>query len=266
MIRLGVNGALGRMGSAIIRLALASKDFSLAAVFERPGRPEIGTSIGELRIEAPTAAAFKNLDVAIDFTEPDATLGTVGLAGGAGRGVVIGTTGFSPDQIKEIERASVKIPIVFSPNMSVGANLLFDVAADVAFRLGSGYDIEVIEAHHRLKKDAPSGTAKRLAESIARAKGWDLDTVSVYGRKGLTGPRKAEEIGIHVIRAGEIVGDHTVIFSGPGESIEISHKAFSRDAFAQGALLAARFLAGKKNGLFNMQDVLASQNPERHGR
>lgn len=256
MIRLGLNGALGRMGGAIMRLALASKDFRLAAAFEHPSRPEIGSPVGNLRLKAPSAAAFKDLGVVIDFTEPESTIATAKLAASCGCALVIGTTGLTSRQTKEISRAASKVPIVYAPNMSVGANLLFEVAAEIAFRLGPAYDIEIIEAHHRLKKDAPSGTAKRLAESIAAAKGWNLDKVSVYGRKGLTGPRKREEIGIHVIRAGDIVGDHTAIFSGPGESIEISHKAFSRDAFAQGALLAARFVAGKKKGLFDMRDVL----------
>lgn len=265
MIRLGVTGALGRMGSSIIRLAADMKDFNLTGAFERKGHSDIGKPVSGLlglsskngtALAVLSAAAFKKADIVIDFSGPEATLAALELAREAGCGMVIGTTGLTEAQRAEVKTASNSIPVVFAPNMSLGANLVFELARIAAERLDESYDIEITEAHHRLKKDAPSGTARRLAEGIAEAKGWKLDAVAKYGREGLTGARPSKQIGIHVIRAGEIVGDHTAIFSGPGETIEITHRAHSRNAFAKGALLAARFAAGHKKGLFDMLDVL----------
>ena len=266
MIRLGVAGALGRMGKAIIRLASQNREFDLKAAMEREDHAALSQPLGDhleganlerpLAVTSPEKTAFKTLDVVIDFTTPAATLKHVGLARMTKTAMVIGTTGFSPSQRKKIEAASKQIPILIAPNMSVGANLIFALASQAASLLSDDYDIEITEAHHRHKKDAPSGTAKRLAEIIARAKGWNLDKVAVYGRRGVTGKRPKRQIGIHVIRAGEIIGEHTAIFSGPGETIEIRHHAGSRDAFAEGALVAAQFIAKKRKGLFGMEDVL----------
>ena len=192
----------------------------------------------------------------IDFTTPEATLNLISLAKKTKTPVVVGTTGFSKSDRRKIENASKTMPILVAPNMSVGANLIFALASQAASLLGEDYDVEITEAHHRHKKDAPSGTARRLAEVIALARGWNLDQVAVYGRHGITGKRPRRQIGIHVIRAGEIIGEHSVIFSGPGETVEIRHHAGSRDAFAEGALVAAQFLVKKRKGLYNMQHVL----------
>lgn len=257
MIRLGVAGALGRMGSTIIRLVIEDKRFKLAGVFEKGRHPDSGKSIDALlglaantglALAEENLANLKKIDVLIDFTLPEATCHVLRIAQDAKCGMVIGTTGLSEAQRSEIKEASKQIPIVFSPNMSLGANLIFELARVAAKRLGDGYDIEITEAHHRMKKDAPSGTAKKLEEEIALAKN-----------------KKPGQIPIHSIRAGEIVGDHTAIFSGAGETIEITHRAQSRNAFAQGALSAARFAASKKNGLFSMQDVLSASS-KAHGR
>ena len=192
----------------------------------------------------------------IDFSSPEGTRSCVEAAVKIHAGMVIGTTGLNDSDQKILSVASKKIAILQSPNMSIGANFLFEVARLAAQRLKEGYDIEIIEAHHRLKKDAPSGTAKKIAEVIAEQKGWDLKKAARFGRQGLTGERPKEEIGIHVIRAGDIVGEHSVLFSGPGETIELKHSAQSRDAFARGALVAAVFVSKKKNGLYSMADVL----------
>lgn len=265
MISLGVSGALGRMGSRVIDLALQSRTFRIGAVFEKPSSPLLGRPLSltgrsegrnKLILRVADKQAFRKLDVVIDFTEPKSTLALVQLASESKCGMVIGTTGLESAHLKKISNASKNIPILLSPNMSLGANLLFELARSAAKALDDLYDIEIIEAHHRHKKDAPSGTAKRLAEVIAKTKGWKLDEVAVYGRRGGTAERRKKEIGIHVIRAGEIVGRHTALFTGPGESIEITHAAASRDAFAKGAILASRFVASKKRGLYTMGDVL----------
>src|SRR3989338_8370608 len=269
MIRLAVNGALGRMGSRILNLAAqAHEAFKITAAFEAAGSDALGRDLGstlgfglplKIKILKLSRAALKGSQVLIDFSAPEGTRLALEAALAAKAGVVIGTTGADAKLEAAIREASRKIPIVFSPNMSIGANFLFELARLSASKLKEGYDIEIIEQHHRLKKDAPSGTAKRLAEVIAKEKGWDLSRVAKYGREGFTGERSKDEIGIHVVRAGDIVGEHTVIFSGPGETIEITHRAQSRDAFARGALVAALFIAGKKSGLYKMTDVLKQQ-------
>jgi 4-hydroxy-tetrahydrodipicolinate reductase len=265
MIRLAVNGALGRMGSRILNLALASRDFKVVGSFEgdqcRFLGQDLGTTLGlaeklKIKISSVSAEALKACDVLIDFSSPSGTRQSLRAALEAKTRLVIGTTGVDTATESEIREASKKIAVLYSPNMSLGANLLFEVARLAAATLRTDYDVEIIEAHHRLKKDAPSGTAKKLAGVIAEVKGWKLDEAAKYGRKGLTGERPAREIGIHVIRAGEIVGEHTALFSGPGETLEFTHKAQSRDAFARGALAAARFLSKKKPGFYAMGDVL----------
>ena len=265
MIKIAVTGAAGRMGSRILNLAYRSEDFKVVAAFEHPKSEFINRDLGavlglgsyhHVKISILSIAHLKNCDVLIDFSSPQSLSGSLGASLKSKNALVIGTTGIDGGGEEAIAQASKKIPVLYSPNMSLGANLLFELARLTAQKLKSGYDIEIVEAHHRLKKDAPSGTAKKLAQVIAKEKGWDLARTARYGRQGFTGERSVNEIGIHVIRAGDIVGDHKVIFSGPGEMIELSHHAQSRDAFARGALAAALFLSKKKKGLFTMADVL----------
>jgi 4-hydroxy-tetrahydrodipicolinate reductase len=269
MIRLGVAGAMGRMGSSILRLAAQNKKvFEPTLALESSGNAGVGRNVseanalltglglGQMIVKSAPHADWTQLDVLIDFTAPAATLEHARLCSKHGIGLVIGTTGFTRQEKAKVQAAAKNIPIVMASNMSVGANLLFALAAQAARVLSSEYDIEIVEAHHRHKKDAPSGTAVSLAESIADAKGWKLESCAVYGRQGMTGERPKNQIGIHAVRAGEIIGEHTAYFSGPGETVELKHHAASRDAFAQGALVAAQFVSKKKKGLFNMQDVL----------
>jgi 4-hydroxy-tetrahydrodipicolinate reductase len=265
MIRIAMNGAVGRMGSRILNLAYKSPDFKTVAAFEQPKSEFIGKDLGtalglsevlKVRVTELSASALKGCDVLIDFSNPEGAARCVEAALAAKTALVIGTTGIDAKGARRIEEASKTIPVLFSPNMSIGANFLFEIARAAAAKLKSGYDIEIVEAHHRLKKDAPSGTARKIAEVIAEEKGWDLAKVARYGRQGLTGERSKDELGIHVIRAGDIVGEHTVYFSGPGETIELTHRAQSRDAFARGALVAALFVAKKTKGLYTMADVL----------
>ena len=258
-----IAGAAGRMGRALIEAVSAAPDLKLAAALEHAGSSFLGKDAGEL-IGAPNGIAITSdlnqalagARVLIDFTRPDATLEHLDACVARGVAAVIGTTGFSAEQKRRISDAAQQTAIVFAPNMSVGVNLMFkllDVAAGV---LAQGYDVEIIEAHHRHKIDAPSGTALRMGEVIAAALKRDLAATAVYGREGVTGERKPETIGFATVRGGDIVGDHTALFAGIGERLEITHKAASRATFALGALRAARFLAERKSGLFDMQDVL----------
>ncbi|MEK6790396.1 MAG: 4-hydroxy-tetrahydrodipicolinate reductase [Deltaproteobacteria bacterium] len=264
MIHTVVTGASGRMGRAIIAALLDNPSITLSAALERDDSPFIGKDAGEVagiaklgvRISADREKAVRKADVIIDFSMPEASMKLIEEAVASKKSVVLGTTGFSHHQREAIKEAGAKIPLVMSPNMSVGVNLLLKLVEDAASVIGKGYDIEIIEAHHRHKKDAPSGTAVRLAEVIAAKLDRDLEKVAVYQRKGIVGERRPEEIGIQSIRAGDIVGDHTVIFAAPGERIELTHKAQSRDTFAAGALRAAVWVAGKPAGLYDMQDVL----------
>jgi 4-hydroxy-tetrahydrodipicolinate reductase len=261
--QIAVAGGSGRMGRALIEAIVQSSDFRLKAALEVPGSPFLGKDAGELvgapcgvRISADLEGALEGCDVLVDFTRPDGTLAHVELCRAQGIRMVIGTTGFQPAQKALIAEAAKKIAIVMAPNMSVGVNLAFKLAELAAKVLDEGYDIEIIEAHHRHKVDAPSGTALRLGEVIAAALGRDLAKEAVYGREGVTGERKPSTIGFATVRGGDIVGDHTALFAGIGERVEITHKAASRATFALGALRAARYLAGKKSGLYDMQDVL----------
>lgn len=265
MVKVAVNGALGRMGTRILNLASRSKDFKIVGAFEHDKNENLGRELGGLlglrdslgvKVSILSARSLKGADVIIDFSSPDVVHDSVSAALAVSASLVIGTTGIDAKGMAEIVKASKKIAVLLSPNMSVGANFIFEIARLAAAKLNNGYDIEIIEAHHRSKKDAPSGTAKKIAEVIAKEKGWDLKKVARYGREGFTGARPSEELGIHVIRGGDIVGEHTVMFSGPGEIVEFKHTALSRDAFARGALVAALFLSKKKNGLYNMLDVL----------
>ncbi len=264
MINVTVAGVAGRMGSRIASLCIEHPDINLVGAFERKGHDKIGEDIGLLigkgnlgiPIVDDIRTVIDNTDVIIDFTTVGSTLNNIRIASESKKAMVIGTTGFSKEDLKEISALSESIPCVMAPNMSVGVNLLFKILEDIAKVLGDDYDVEIIEAHHRMKKDAPSGTALKMAEIIANTLGRNLEDVVVYARKGLIGQRDAKEIGIQTIRAGDIVGEHTVLFGGIGERIEITHRASSRDTFARGAIRAALWIYGKKPGLYNMLDVL----------
>ncbi|MEW6162084.1 MAG: 4-hydroxy-tetrahydrodipicolinate reductase [Nitrospirota bacterium] len=264
MVRIAVAGAAGRMGSRITALSREYPELKLTGAFEKKGHDAVGKDIGlvigigeiGIKLQDSLEDIIDNVDVIIDFTTPSSTKENVRLSAKKGRAMVIGTTGFSRDEMKEIEASIKNIPCVMSSNMSAGVNLLLKVLQNTAKVLGDEYDIEIIEAHHRMKKDAPSGTAMKMAQLIADAINRNLDEVAVYTRKGLIGERTRKEIGIQTIRAGDIVGEHTVIFGGLGERIEITHKASSRDTFARGALKAAMWVYGKPAGLYDMQDVL----------
>jgi 4-hydroxy-tetrahydrodipicolinate reductase len=258
-----IAGSSGRMGRALLEAVAAAPDMHLHAALERPGSPHVGRDAGELAGGNLGIAVTDDLDqaiagahVMIDFTRPEASLDYLEACRAAGVALVIGTTGFDEAGREAIVAAARDIPIVFAPNMSVGVNLVFKLLDMAARVLNEGYDIEIIEAHHRHKVDAPSGTALRMGEVIANALGRDLKECAVYGREGVTGERNPSTIGFATVRGGDIVGDHTALFATVGERVEISHKASSRMTFALGALRAARFLAGQKHGLFDMQDVL----------
>ena len=263
MIKIVVAGSTGRMGRTLLEAVLGAQDLELHAALEQRGHPAIGRTVGELigsKSAVPIAedaeAAIAGADVLIDFTRPEATLDH--LRGCRTRGVkmVIGTTGFSTEQRAAVTEAAGRIAICMAPNMSVGTNLVFKLIATAAQALNDGYDVEIIEAHHRHKIDAPSGTALRMGEIIAATLGRDLKQCAVYGREGVTGERASTTIGFSAVRGGDIVGDHTVLFAGIGERVEISVKSGSRATYALGALRAARWLMHKPTGLFDMQDVL----------
>ena len=258
-------GASGKMGGRIISLMQdKATGLRLAAAVDKKGLPAVGRDAGEIAgcghlgipIVHPIDVALPLGDVVIDFTEPSGTMGILPEVARARKAIVIGTTGFSKKETDRIRDFAKRIPCVLSPNMSVGVNLIFKLLADAARVTGDDYDIEIVEVHHRFKKDAPSGTALKMAHVLAETLKRDLDKVGVYSRKGVIGERKKFEIGIQSLRAGDVVGEHTVIFAGPGERIEITHRAHSRDNFARGALLAARWIVGRPPGLYDMQDVL----------
>ena len=261
--RIGIVGAGGRMGRMLIEAVLKDQGVLLGAAFDQPGSPAIGTNAGvlvgmasDVVVSDDIAAGLANVDCLIDFTRPEGTLAHLELCRQAGVGMVIGTTGFDAAGKAAIAAAAQDVPVVFAANMAVGVNLVFKLLDTAARILNEGYDIEIVEAHHRMKVDAPSGTALRMGEVVASALGRDLADCAVYGREGVTGERDPSTIGFATVRGGDIVGDHTVMFCALGERVEISHKASSRVPYAQGSLRAARFIAGRKSGLFDMQDVL----------
>lgn len=261
--RIAISGASGRMGRMLIEAVLADPHTQLSAALDIVSSPMIGKDAGEfmgqstgVKISADVNAALKNSDVLIDFTRPAATLEYLQACEQHGVRAVIGTTGFDPAGLQAIQTFSQRYSTVFAPNMSVGVNITIKLLEAAGKYLADGFDIEVIEAHHRHKVDAPSGTALKLGEVVATAAGRKLHDVARYAREGHTGERDPTEIGFSVIRGGDIVGDHTVLFAGTGERIEITHKSSSRATYAQGALRAAKFLMQKKNGLYDMQDVL----------
>lgn len=257
-----VVGAAGRMGSRLIHAIQDTPPMKLTAAVERPDHPSIGRDVGEVvgigKIGVPLETFPKEGrgHVIIDFTNPTTSLRSLEFAATHGLAIVIGSTGFNAEQMVRVRDLSRKARCVLSPNMSVGMNVMFRLVEDVARVLGSDYDIEILEAHHRLKKDAPSGTALKLGEIVAKAVARDFEKVGVYGRKGMVGERRREEIGMQVIRAGDIVGEHTVLFGGLGERLEIIHRAQSRDNFARGAIRAALWVIHQPEGLYDMQDVL----------
>lgn len=261
MVRLAVAGAAGKMGLRIIALAQAFNDVEIEAALEATGHPATGRDIGELaglgRIGLPLQDRTETeFDVLIDFTCPAGTMHWLDYCLVKQRGIVIGTTGHTPDQIRGIEAAAWTIPVLKASNMSVGMNLLFKLVGQVASVLGEDYDIEIVEAHHRFKTDAPSGTALTLRDSIIRATGRDVGTDVIYGRKGDTGRRPPRQIGMHALRIGDTVGEHEVLFGNLGETVALRHSAHTRDTFARGAIRAAMWLAGRPPGRYDMQDVL----------
>lgn len=262
-MKIAIAGSSGRMGRMLVEAVLADEQCTLSAAMEQASSPYIGRDAGEfvgtacgVPVTDDLSTAMAASDCLIDFTRPEGTLAHLSACRAAGKAMVIGTTGMAPEGVLAVEAAAQEIPIVFAPNMAVGVNTVFKLLAEAARILSSGYDIEVIEAHHRHKVDAPSGTALRMGEVVAKALGRTLADCAVYGREGVTGERKAETIGFATVRGGDIVGDHTVLFAGLGERVEITHKASSRMPYALGALRAAKFLKGRTNGLFDMQDVL----------
>lgn len=255
-----INGAGGRMGATLVRLVQADTELALAGVVEPSPRAQgleglgcpFGGSLAEVWPKVKGA-------VVIDFTTPEASLATARLAGETGSPAVIGTTGFTPAQLDELRASAKQVPLFWAPNMSVGVNVLLAVLPELVRKLGPAYDLEVMEIHHNKKKDAPSGTALKLAECLAGARGWDLVEKGRFCREGIIGERPRDELGVQTLRGGDVVGDHTIYFFGPGERIEVTHRAHSRETFAQGALRAAKWLAGQKPGtLYSMADMLMS--------
>ncbi len=264
MIHVMVAGAAGRMGQRIIHMIHQNPETRLTGAFELPEHPGVGrdagvvAGVGELgvAISGTLQEAGDQADVLIDFTSPHATLQNIRVAVDKGLAMVIGTTGIAGEVLKEVETHAQKIRCVLAPNMSVGVNVMFKIAGEMARILGVDYDMEILEVHHRLKKDAPSGTAMRLAQILADASNRDLERVGVYERKGMIGERSREEIGIQTWRAGDITGEHTVMFGGIGERLELIHRAHNRDNFARGAVRAALWVVRQPKGLYDMQDVL----------
>jgi 4-hydroxy-tetrahydrodipicolinate reductase len=262
-IKIAIAGSSGRMGRILLEHVLQSDDLALHAALEHSNSALLGKDAGELfgvacgvKVSADVAAALQGADVLIDFTRPEGTLHHLDICRKLGVNMVIGTTGLNAQQKAQLGAAAQNIGIVFAPNMSVGVNLIFKLLETASRVLATGYDIEIIEAHHRHKVDAPSGTALGMGEVIAKTLGRDLAQCAVYGREGVTGERDPSTIGFATVRGGDIVGDHTVLFAGTGERIEITHKASSRATFALGALRAARFLKENPAGMYDMQDVL----------
>lgn len=262
--RIAIHGAAGRMGRAVIQAALATQGIKLVAAIDRKDNAELGEDVASVVGQAPIGVsvgyvidpAAEPFEVLVDFTQPEATLSALDLCRSHKKAMVIGTTGFTAAQRETIQAAAKDIPICTAANFSIGVNVVLSLLGDAARLLGEPYDVEILEAHHRHKTDAPSGTALAMGEEVAQALGRNLRDCAVYGREGQTGARARQTIGFATVRGGDVIGDHTVMFLGEGERVEISHKATSRLNFAQGALRAAAWLAGRKPGLYSMQDVL----------
>ena len=262
-VRIAVAGASGRMGRMLIEAVLDAPDATLAAALDQPGSPALGLDAAAflgrssgVTITSDLRAGLSQAEVLIDFTRPEGTLAHLAVCRELGVKAVIGTTGFTEAHKAEVQAAAQHTAIVMAPNMSVGVNVVLKLLQTAAKALSQGFDIEIIEAHHRHKVDAPSGTALAMGQAVADALGRDLKACAVYGREGVTGERDPSTIGFATVRGGDIIGDHTVLFAGIGERIEITHKSSSRAVYAQGSLRAARFLAGQRTGLFGMDDVL----------
>jgi 4-hydroxy-tetrahydrodipicolinate reductase len=264
MIRVAITGAAGRMGKTLVQAITEADDLVLGAAFEHPENETLGADAGELAgvgslgviVTGDPAAQLEAFDVVIDFTVPAASLALAKLCRAHGKALVIGTTGFTDAELAEMHDAANDTQLFMAPNMSVGVNLVFKLIDIAARALGDSVDVEIIEAHHRHKVDAPSGTAVRMGEVLADALDRDLETDAIYGRQGITGARNRKTIGFSTLRGGDIVGEHTVMFAGEGERIEITHRAQSRMNFAQGALRAVRYVHGQAPGLYNMQTLL----------
>jgi 4-hydroxy-tetrahydrodipicolinate reductase len=264
MVQIIITGAAGRMGMRLVALTPDTPGLQLSGAVEAKSHPALGRDAGEVAhigkvgilITDDLNPCLSQGDVVIDFTAPSSCLANLQQVVKSAKAMVIGTTGFSNQELEELHAFALKIPCVFSPNMSVGINVLLNTIGKIARSLGEQYNIEVIEAHHNKKKDAPSGTALKLAEALAEGMEWNLKEVGVYARHGITGERKIREIGMQSIRAGDIIGDHTILLGGPGERIEITHRAHTRDTFALGALRAAEWVAQQPPGLYTMADVL----------
>ncbi|MDI1308285.1 MAG: 4-hydroxy-tetrahydrodipicolinate reductase [Methylotenera sp.] len=262
-LKVVIAGCSGRMGHALLECVIADADLELYGALDRTGNPQLGRDAGDqqgkvsgVKVTDNIDEALKGADVLVDFTRPEASLMYLAACQKHNVKMIIGTTGFTAEQKLLITDASKNIAIVFAPNTSVGVSLLINLVQSAAKVLNEGFDIEIIEAHHRFKVDAPSGTALRLGEAAASALGRNLEDCAVYGREGVTGERDPSTIGFATVRGGDVVGDHTVLFAGLGERVELTHKASSRATFASGALRAAKFLISKQAGLFDMQDVL----------
>jgi 4-hydroxy-tetrahydrodipicolinate reductase len=251
-VKVAIAGAGGRMGRTLAQAVLADRELVLAGAFDVAGSPAIGERLGNVQVVPDAAGAIAAADVVIDFTRPQGTLAHLAHA----RAMVIGTTGFSPEQMARLAQAAKRMPIVMAANFAVGVNALYKLAETAAQILGEGYDVEIIEAHHRHKVDAPSGTALQLGEVLAKALNRKLSEVAKHGREGDTGERPRSQIGFHAIRGGDIVGEHTVMFAGLGERVEVTVRSQSRMTYALGALRAAKFLKGRAAGLYGMGDVL----------
>jgi 4-hydroxy-tetrahydrodipicolinate reductase len=264
MVKAIVVGAAGRMGGTVIRTIHESEGIEVSGAVERPDHPFLNRDAGEMvglgeigvLLEGDIERVIEAGDVVIDFTHPEGALKSLEVSSGSGVAAVIGPTGFTSQQMEKVAELARKTRCVVSPNMSVGVNLMFKVVGEIARILGEDYDVEILEAHHRFKKDSPSGTAMKLGEIIASALNRDFPQVGVFGRRGVIGERKPQEIGMQVVRAGDIVGDHTVMFGGLGERLEVTHRSHSRDNFARGAIRAAKWVVTQPNGLYDVGDVL----------
>jgi 4-hydroxy-tetrahydrodipicolinate reductase len=264
MIKVAVTGAAGRMGQRNIALVTEAEGLCISGAVEMPLHKAVGQDAGlaagcgmlDVKITGSLEQAMNASDVLIDFTFPEVTLQNAAVCARLGKRMIIGSTGFTPEQRDQLAKFAKSIPIVFAPNMSVGVNVCFKLLKDMAKTLGDGFDVEIVELHHNKKKDSPSGTAVRMGEVVADALDRDYNQVANFHREGMCGERSQEEIGMQTVRGGDIVGEHTVYFIGMGERIELTHRAMSRDMFARGAVRAAGWLAGKSPGLYDMQDVL----------
>lgn len=266
MNRIIVCGGCGKMASLVASEIYQDENLQLVGIIEAPDHPSLGkdwgtiTGIGEVNViiqnDLDADELINQCDTVVEFTNPEATMEHLEICLKHGKPMIIGTTGLSDIQVKRIEETARSIPVILSPNMALGVNILFELVRTVSRILDDQYDIEIIETHHHYKKDAPSGTAKKIAEIIANEKHIDLEKMAVYGRSGNIGQRKKGEIGIHAIRAGNISGEHTVIFNSVGERLEVSHKAYNKEAFAQGTIKAIHFILNKKKKLFTMREVL----------